>query len=297
MLMVLVACSSMTSEEDESSDTAQTDTTETKDTEEEPITIRIGCLAREEPDVQWVANYLKEKGYNYNIETVVISDMTAMNLATEDGDIDANYSQNLKYMNTFNENNGTHLVAYRPDLALHVMPDILISREYSTPEELPDGATVVVAADGSSRERELKVLEAAGLIKLADEYQTEFATILDVVENPKNIQFIDCDTTSRMALFEDCDAMVCPTITVFQKNDPTLTVDMAMYKETLTAAREYSGILYVVAEGNEDAEWLELMVEAQCTQEWADWLMETYDGSKLPAAAVDAGAEIDWNWE
>lgn len=261
---------------------------------QEPVTIKIGCLAREEPDVLWAGEQIRDQGYI--VETVVISDMTAMNMAVEDGDIDANYAQNLKYMNTFNENNGTHLVGYKPELPLHVMPDILISRKYSTPEELPDGASIVVAAEGSNRERELKVLEAAGLIKLADEFEGEFATAFDVVENPKNIQFVDCDTRSRVALFEDCDAMVCPTITVFQLEDPTLTVDMAMYKETLEAARQYSGILYVVTEENKDAPWLSLLVEAQCTQEWADWLMETYDGSKLPAAAVDNGAKIDWSW-
>lgn len=289
MLLSVCGCNSTTPPASGSSSVTPSEN-ETK----EPVTVKIGCLAREEPDVMWAAEYIKDQGYN--IETVVISDMTAMNMAVEDGDIDANYAQNLKYMDTFNANNGTHLVGYKPELPLHVMPDILISRKYSTPEELPDGATIVVAAEGSNRERELKILEAAGLIKLADEFEGEFATAFDVVENPKNIQFVDCDTRSRVALFEDCDAMVCPTITVFQMEDPTLTVDMAMYKETLEAARQYSGILYVVAEGNEDAPWLPLLVEAQSTQDWADWLMETYDGSKLPAAAVDNGAEIDWEW-
>lgn len=294
MLMAASGCGAAqngTSPAPDNSEEAPVDETPS---EQEPVTVKVGCLARDESTLLWVDEHIRE--YGYIIEPVVIADMTTMNMATEDGDLDANYAQNPTYMRTFNESNGTHLVAYREDFPLQINPDILISRKYSKPEELPDGASIVIAADGTNRQRELRVLEAAGLLTLADEYEGTFITLFDIVDNPKNLQFIDCDTATRVALFEDADAMVSPAATVWQQHDPTLTIDMSMYKEDVETASTYGGLVYVTAEGKDDAPWLPIAVELESTQEFADWLMVEREGSSLPSAAIASGAVIDWDW-
>ena len=47
----------------------------------------------------------------YEIRSQVFSDVITANRATEEGEIDANFTQNKKYLEQFNESNGTHLVA------------------------------------------------------------------------------------------------------------------------------------------------------------------------------------------
>ena len=46
----------------------------------------------------------------YTLEIKEFNDYTTPNLATEDGDLDANFFQHIPYLEEFNKNKGTHLV-------------------------------------------------------------------------------------------------------------------------------------------------------------------------------------------
>ena len=52
---------------------------------------------------------LAEQGID--LEVVEFSDYVQPNLVTESGEVDANYFQHTPYLDSFNEENGTHLVS------------------------------------------------------------------------------------------------------------------------------------------------------------------------------------------
>ena len=52
---------------------------------------------------------LKEQGYTLEIK--VMDDYVIPNNSTESGDVDANYFQHQPYLDSFNKENGTHLVS------------------------------------------------------------------------------------------------------------------------------------------------------------------------------------------
>ena len=54
---------------------------------------------------------LAEQGID--LEVVEFSDYVQPNLVTESGEVDANYFQHTPYLDSFNEENGTHLVSVR----------------------------------------------------------------------------------------------------------------------------------------------------------------------------------------
>ncbi len=240
-----------------------------------PNPITIACLAREEPDVRFVADKLKDK---YTIEAKVFGDNNAINEATLDGSVQVNYFQNVPYLKSWNESKGTDLVTYG-DTVFYTI-DILVSKKYKTLDELPEGAKILVANDNANRARELQLLESAELLKLSE--GVDLPTTFDIVENPKNLEIVEVDPRSRVGALPDADAMVAPSITVYQMNDPDLSVETALAKEEPSVYEATGGTLLVVTPDTEsaDPQWLQDIDDAFHTDEFAEFLKDTYKGAK-----------------
>ncbi len=240
--------------------------------------IVIGVIAREQPDIEYVAEKLKPEGFD--IEVRVFNDNIALNNATAQGEIEANYFQNEKYMSSFNQSNGTQLVAYGPNI--YTTPVVFVSKKYKTLNSLPEGAKIGIANDSANRARELQLLADNGLIKLRS--GVELPTLLDITENKKKLSFVEIDPRSRVGAFADLDAMTAPSITVSQMNDPEVTIDKALLQETPEVYKKYGGIVLAIKKGTEAAnkEWLDKAVEILSSKEYADWLIKTYNGVKKP---------------
>jgi D-methionine transport system substrate-binding protein len=247
-----------------------------------PDPLIIACLAREEPDVLWLADKLSD---TYNIESQVFSDNNAINEATLDGSVAVNYFQNVTYLDSWNESHDSDLVFYGGPV-FHTC-DLLVSKTAKTVDELADGAQVLVANDSANQARELQLLEAAGLITLDSD--AELPTIYDIVDNPKNLDIIEVDPRSRVGAFADVDAMVAPSITVYQMDDPDVTVEGALYAEEPEVYRATGGTGFVVTSEVAAAEpaWLVDLYAATQTQEFADFIEETYAGAKIPAYGLE----------
>lgn len=249
--------------------------------EVEKTVITVGCLAREEPDILYVAEALKDSPYE--IVPQVFSDVITTNMATFEGEIDANFTQNKKYLQQFNESNGTTLVA--PGEPISTFPEGLYSRKYASLEELPDGAVIAISNDTVNRARELALLEACGLIEVDD--GVEYATLLDVTSNPKNIEILEMESRSKWGAYDDVDAIIVTAVTVFLSDDPEKPSNL-LAVEGMDVTMTIAGTCLVVAEENTDAEWLVLMNEAMHTDEYAAHLAETYKGAKVPMFESDA---------
>ena len=240
-----------------------------------PSTIVVACLAREEPDVRFIADKLKDK---YTIEAKVFGDNNAINEATLDGSVQVNYFQNVPYLTSWNQSKGTDLQTYGD--AVFYTIDILVSKKYKTLDELPEGAKILVANDNANRARELQLLESAGLIKLRE--GVDLPTTFDIEENAKNLEIVEVDARSRVGALPDADAMVAPSITVYQMNDPDLSVETALAKEEPAAYEAAGGTILVVTPevGGAAPQWLQDIDDAFHTQDFADFLQETYKGAK-----------------
>lgn len=257
---------------------------ETIPAETEPvkkIVITVGCLAREEPDILYVANALKDSPYE--IVPQIFSDVITTNMATQEGEIDANFTQNKNYLKNFNESNGTTLVA--PGEPISTFPEGLYSRKYKSLEELPEGATIAISNDPTNRARELGLLEACGLIELAE--GVDLPTLLDVTANAKNINILEMESRSKWGAYDDVDAIVVTAVTIMQQDDPEKPSTI-LAVESMEVTMTIAGTCLVVAEENADAEWLAMMNEVMHTDGYAAHLAETYKGAKVPMFESDA---------
>lgn len=259
----------------------EAETTQAATQTEEKTIITVGCLAREEPDILFVAEQMKDSPYE--IKPQVFSDVITTNMATEEGEIDANFTQNKKYLQQFNEGNGTHLTA--PGEPISTFPEGLYSRKYEVLEELPDGAIIAISNDTVNRARELDILESCGLITV--DHTAEYPTLLDVTENPKNIEILEMESRSKWGAFDDVDCIVVTAVTIYLSDDPEKPAHLLAI-EGMDVTMTVAGTCLVVAEENADAEWLKMMDEIMHTDAYAAHLAETYKGAKVPMFESDS---------
>ena len=142
------------------------------------------------------------------LEIVEFNDYVQPNLATNDKEIDANFFQHEPYLKNF--------VTEHPELKLanvlgvHVEPMGIYSHKIKKLDELRDGAQVSIPSDPTNGGRALLLLERAGLLKLKDGVGAA-ATVQDVVDNPKKLQFKEIEAPQLPRTLDDVDISVINT--------------------------------------------------------------------------------------
>lgn len=169
---------------------------------DEPVTIRVAAVSTPMTDVVLAAADSIEEGYE--IELVELGDYPIVNNAIKEGEVDASFSQHIPYMEEFNEANNADLVAVQPVYDAIVS---FYSREFRSWEELPEGAKLFIPEDTSNTGRALDLLEQGGVLKLDPKVERFAAGLDDIVENPKNVEFIQVGFSELPAAYPEADAV------------------------------------------------------------------------------------------
>ncbi|HLT68278.1 MAG TPA: MetQ/NlpA family ABC transporter substrate-binding protein [Microbacterium sp.] len=140
-----------------------------------------------------------------DLEIVSYDDYALPNRALADGELDANYFQHLPYFDSEVESQGYELAHFD---GVHIEPFALYSNSVTDVADLPDGATIGINNDPSNQGRALDLLAQEGLITLDDSVDVVEATVGDVVDNPKNFEFVEADAASLARTLDDVDASV-----------------------------------------------------------------------------------------
>ena len=132
---------------------------------------------------------------------------------------------------------------------------------------------IAVPNDTTNEARALLLLQDQGYIKLKDGAGIT-ATVLDVVENPKNIEFSEVEAAQLPNVLQDVDyAVINSNYAISAGLNPTKD---ALALEGSSSA--YANIL-TVKEGNENEPLVKALVAALSSQQVADYIAEKYDGS------------------
>ena len=131
-------------------------------------TITIGASVT--PHAEIIENIkpdLEELGYE--VEIVEFSDYVKPNTALRDGELDCNYFQHTPYLEDWvskNCDSDDELIAAAK---IHFEPLGIYSSKHTDVSDVPDGAQIAVPNDTTNEARALQLLEAQGIIKLAEE--------------------------------------------------------------------------------------------------------------------------------
>ena len=250
-------------------------TTEAAKAEGEAVKIKIGATPSPHAEILEAAkDALKEKGVE--IEIVTYNDYVQPNLATDQGQIDANYFQHLPYLEDFNKENNTHVVSVGK---IHYEPFGIYAGKSKDLKAIQDGAKIAVPNDTTNEARALLLLEANGIIKLKDGAGLT-ATKQDIVENPHNVDIYEVEAAQIPRSLDSVDFACMNGNYAIQANYKPSDA-LAAEDAQSEAAQTYANII-AVSEKNKDAEWAKTLVEVLHSKEIQDFINEKYEGGVVP---------------
>lgn len=242
----------------------------------ELVKVKVGASVTPHAEIlNAVKDELKAAGYD--LEVVEFTDYVLPNTALEQGDLDANYFQHTPYLENFNEEKGTHLVAVGK---IHYEPFGIYAGKTSDLSAIPDGGSIAIPNDGTNEARALLLLEAQGLIKLKEGI-TFTATVLDIAENPKNLSIKEIEAAQLTRSLQDVDAAVINGNYAIQAGLKVKDA-LAIEDKDSIAADTYANVL-VVKEGHENDEATKALLAALQSDTAKKFMEEKYEGAVIAA--------------
>lgn len=169
-----------------------------------------------------ILNHIKPALAAQGVELQVreFSDYVQPNAAVQDKQLDANFFQHQPYLDSYNKDRKSSLVAV-PNGKVHVEPFGGYSRKIKDIKDLKTGATVAIPNDPSNGGRALLLLAQQGVIGLKDP-KSLTPTPLDVVNNPKKLKFKELEAPLLPRALDDVDlALINTNYAMEAKLNPT----------------------------------------------------------------------------
>ena len=238
--------------------------------------INIGVTAVPHAEIVEAVVKPKLEEAGWEVEVTVFQDYVFPNTSLEDGELDANYFQTLRYLEEQNESRGLHLVQVK---GIHLEPMGLYGSSFDSLDAIPEGASIAIPNDGSNESRALKLLADNGLITLSE---TEDLYDLSNVVDSK-YELIELAAEQITHNLPDVDAGVINGNYALEAGlNPA---EDALVIEAADSDESYKYINYlVVKEGNEEAVKTQALIAAFANEDVVNFINETYPGSVIPAA-------------
>ncbi len=242
---------------------------------EQRTTLKVGANITPHSEILEEAKpILAEKGID--LEVVQLEDSVTPNTGVIEGSLDANYFQHVPYLDQFNEENKSDLVSVG---AIHYEPFGVYAGKTKDLKDLPDGAVVAVPNNVTNEARALLLLAQEGIIKLKDDAGIE-ATVADIVENPKKIEFKELAPEQLAKSLPDVEVAV---INGNYAIEGGLSVKDALAVEANDglAAKTYGNII-ATSPAKKDDPAIKTLVEVLQSKEISDFINGKYDGAVVP---------------
>ena len=283
LALSLAACgSSASSSAAESTTPAESDAASTSEAASEETTdlagttLKVAASPTPHAEILNAAkDILAEQGIT--LEVVEFSDYVQPNLVTESGEVDANYFQHTPYLESFNEENGTHLVSVG---AVHYEPFGIYPGKSDDLANIADGATIAVPNDTTNEARALQLLAAQGLITVRDGAGLT-ATVNDITDNPHNLQIKEIEAAQLPRTVQDVDFAVINGNYAMEAGFSVGKDALATEDASSEAAQTYANVL-VVKEGRENDPAIQALYAALTSDKVKDYINSTYDGAVVP---------------
>ena len=206
---------------------------------------------------------LSEQGYE--IDYTEFTDLRQADVALSENAVDLNVDQHIAYMKVFNDETGSDLanITDIPTVATKIY-----SKELKSLDDVADGQTVGIPADGSNQTRAFRLLIKLGWITVNEDADQDLLTPADIKDNPHNLDIQPMDSATIPRALEDLDWGIIPgSIAYSSQVDPAL----ALQEEDLT---DDLVLQAVTTEGQVDSDWARAVAEAYRSEEFLDFVAE-----------------------
>ncbi len=238
--------------------------------------IKVAASATPHSEIlEQVKPILEEQGYD--LQVTVFDDYVQPNEVVESGEFDANYFQHIPYLNSFNEEKGTHLVNAG---GIHYEPFGIYPGTKASLDEVADGDSIAVPNDTTNEARALLLLQDNGLITLKDDAGLE-ATVNDIVDNPYNLEIVELEAAQVPRVVGEVAFVVLNGNYALEAGYSVAKDSIAYESTDSEAAKTYVNVI-AAKEGNEDSAKIKALVEALKSDAIKTYINDTYDGAVIP---------------
>ena len=217
---------------------------------------------------------LEEQGYTVEIQ--IFNDYVQPNNVVESGDFDANYFQHIQYLENFNEEKGTHLVNAG---GIHYEPFGLYPGTESDLANI-EGSTIAVPNDTTNEARALLLLQDNGYITLKEGAGLT-ATIVDIVDNPYNIELVELEAAQIPRTLPDVSFAIMNGNYAMEAGYSVANDSLVYESSDSEAVATYVNVV-AVKEGNENSAKIKALVDALKSDTVRNYILDNYDGGVIP---------------
>lgn len=218
---------------------------------------------------------LTEQGYD--LQVTVFDDYIQPNEVVEGGDFDANYFQHIPYLDSFNEEKGTHLVNAG---GIHYEPFGIYPGTKSDLGAVAEGDSIAVPNDTTNEARALLLLQDNGLITLKEGAGLN-ATVNDITDNPYNLDIVELEAAQIPRVLPEVSYAVMNGNYALEAGYSVAKDALAYESSDSEAAKTYVNVI-AVKEGNENAAKIKALVDALKSDTIKEYINSTYDGAVIP---------------
>jgi len=250
--------------------------------------VKIGVVGASQS--QWTV--FKEAAEADGIYTDIVdfTDYQQPNPAVAEGSLDLNQFQHILFLAQFNNESGANL---RPIGSTAIYPLALYSKDYTSVDQIPDGAKIAVPNDGTNQARALGVLSQAGLITLKDGTPTLSATPNDIDESASKVGVtpVAADQTGRSL---DDPEIAGAVINNDYVADTGLDPDAAIAQDDPNdpASQPYINVWAAPADQVDNPVYLKLVEISQSDEVEAELLKNSGDSGVLVHSSVEELGQI-----
>lgn len=235
--------------------------------------IKVGVTAG--PHAEIMDEVVKEAAkQGITIKVVEFNDYVQPDKALAEKDLDMNSYQHQPYLDNIVKKQGLKLTSIGKTI---LMPMAVYSHKYKSLDEVAPGSKVTIPNDPSNGARALLLLQQAGLIKLKNGDSIE-ASVADITENPKNLQFVELDAAQTPRSLDDTDIACVNT-------NYAIPAGLNPKKDSILVESIESpyACVFAVRQSDENNETYKKVVQIYQSEAIKKFINDKYQGTILPA--------------
>ncbi|MGP9607327.1 MetQ/NlpA family ABC transporter substrate-binding protein [Glutamicibacter sp. AOP33-2CA-4] len=245
----------------------------------EPTVVKVGASPIPHAQILEFIDENLAKDAGIDLEIQEIDDYQTPNIALADGTIDANYFQTEAYLAQQVADKGYE---FEHGKGIHLEPLTVFSKNFDKPEDVTEGAQVLLNNDPVNQLRGLRVLESAGLLSgLADD-DSALTIEDDEAKNPKKLTFNEVNSEQVPQYYTQDDNIGLAVINGNYIVQAELNLDEVLVQES---SENNPNSNFLTWRAGESTPAIEKLDELLHSDEVAKYIEETWtDGNVIPAS-------------
>lgn len=242
-------------------------------------TVTVGIVGNSDEEV-WkaVQSELDRENAGIEVKLRVFQDAIYANQALANGELDLTACQHYAFLEQEEKQHDYDFTVIGDGF---ITPMNLYSKRYHSVDEFRPGDRIAIPSNASNTGRALKVLDAAGLIRLKDATK-ENPTVDDIASNPSGVKIELTDPAAIVNLLPDFAAGITNTNFII---DAGMKVTDAVYQAPIDpgnkAFHPYINVVVANTKDKDDPR-LTAVIKAYHTKAVADAINAYYKGSVVP---------------